>query len=175
MISSQASGFTPWYKQFWPWFLIALPATVVVAGLITVYIAFNNVDPLVRDDYYRDGLAINNELKLEKNAAKWSISGRVQFDVLSGEVFVDLDGESRLPEGLIMELVHPVEVRKDQTVKLVRISKTRYRGDLQWIPSHRYYLRVSPMTGEHPVSMAWRINGEIDFDRTLIVGIYPGD
>ena len=23
----------PWYRQFWPWFLIALPATVVVAGL----------------------------------------------------------------------------------------------------------------------------------------------
>ena len=30
---------TPWYRQFWPWFLIVLPGSVVVAALTTVYIA----------------------------------------------------------------------------------------------------------------------------------------
>ncbi len=34
---------TPWYKQFWPWFLIALPASVVVASLITVTLFFNEL------------------------------------------------------------------------------------------------------------------------------------
>ncbi|MFT7320700.1 FixH family protein, partial [Congregibacter sp.] len=29
----------PWYQQFWPWFLIALPGSVVIAGLSTLYIA----------------------------------------------------------------------------------------------------------------------------------------
>ena len=29
----------PWYQQFWPWFLILLPASVVVAGLTTLVIA----------------------------------------------------------------------------------------------------------------------------------------
>ena len=29
----------PWYRQFWPWFIIALPATAVVASLATVWIA----------------------------------------------------------------------------------------------------------------------------------------
>ena len=59
----------PWYKQFWPWFIISLPASAVIAGLITVYIAFENADSLVADDYYKSGLAINNRIKQQQNAA----------------------------------------------------------------------------------------------------------
>lgn len=29
----------PWYRQFWPWFVISLPATAVIASLVTVWIA----------------------------------------------------------------------------------------------------------------------------------------
>ena len=41
----------PWYKQFWPWFLILLPGTAVVATLYTVVIANQYADDLVVDDY----------------------------------------------------------------------------------------------------------------------------
>ena len=40
----------PWYRQFWPWFIIALPASAVVAGLLTLWIAMSNPDYLVIDD-----------------------------------------------------------------------------------------------------------------------------
>lgn len=33
---------TPWYKQFWPWFLIALPGSVVIASLFTISLAVEN-------------------------------------------------------------------------------------------------------------------------------------
>jgi hypothetical protein len=29
----------PWYVQFWPWFLILLPAAAVVASIVTLIIA----------------------------------------------------------------------------------------------------------------------------------------
>lgn len=46
---------TPWYKQFWPWFIIALPASVVVASFYTLYLAISNPDGLVltEDEYQR--------------------------------------------------------------------------------------------------------------------------
>ncbi len=50
-MSRQRHSSVPWYRQFWPWFLIALPASVVVAGVVTVFIAFNNADTLVNDNY----------------------------------------------------------------------------------------------------------------------------
>jgi hypothetical protein len=58
----------PWYRQFWPWFLIALPATSVVAGLTTLAIAIRNQDSLVRDDWYKDGKAINQSLARDAEA-----------------------------------------------------------------------------------------------------------
>ena len=37
----------PWYRQFWPWFIIALPASAVVASLYTVSLAVRTTDSLV--------------------------------------------------------------------------------------------------------------------------------
>ena len=56
----------PWYKQFWPWFIIALPASVVVASFFTLWLAISNPDPLVvDDDEYR---RLNSELKAQAPA-----------------------------------------------------------------------------------------------------------
>ena len=53
----------PWYRQFWPWFIIALPASAVIASLITFYLAVSRPDHLVVDDeeYQR----LNSGLKAE--------------------------------------------------------------------------------------------------------------
>ena len=40
----------PWYKQFWPWFIIALPAAAVIASLFTFYLAVSRPDHMVVDD-----------------------------------------------------------------------------------------------------------------------------
>ena len=34
----------PWYKEPWPWFLMAGPAIVVVACMVTIYLAYSNYD-----------------------------------------------------------------------------------------------------------------------------------
>jgi hypothetical protein len=36
-----------WYRQFWPWFLIALPAISVVFSFATLYIAVSGADEVV--------------------------------------------------------------------------------------------------------------------------------
>jgi hypothetical protein len=68
-MSLTVNELTPWYKQFWPWFLMALPASAVVAGIATVVIAMTNPDGLVKDDYYKAGLGINRTLEREQQAA----------------------------------------------------------------------------------------------------------
>jgi hypothetical protein len=53
----------PWYRQFWPWFIIALPASAVIAGFITLWLAMSRPDHLVVDDEeYR---RIKSELKAQ--------------------------------------------------------------------------------------------------------------
>ena len=64
----------PWYRQFWPWFLIALPGAIVVAGINMVFIAHDGADDLVVDEYYKDGLAINRKLEKLERAEQLGIS-----------------------------------------------------------------------------------------------------
>ena len=53
----------PWYRQFWPWFIIALPACAVIAGFITLWLAVSRPDYLVVDeDEYR---RLKSELKAQ--------------------------------------------------------------------------------------------------------------
>lgn len=37
----------PWQRQFWPWFLIALPAISVVFSFATLYIAVSGADEVL--------------------------------------------------------------------------------------------------------------------------------
>ena len=52
-----------WYREPWPWLVMSGPAIVVVAGIGTAIIAFRTSDGLVADDYYKQGLVINQTLK----------------------------------------------------------------------------------------------------------------
>lgn len=55
-----------WYKQFWPWFIIALPASAVIASFTTLWIAISNPDGLVvTDDEYQ---RVYSELKAQAPA-----------------------------------------------------------------------------------------------------------
>jgi len=52
----------PWWRFGLVWMVIAGPAVVVVAGLVTAWIAIHGADTLVSTDYYRRGIEINKTL-----------------------------------------------------------------------------------------------------------------
>jgi len=53
----------PWYRQFWPWFIIALPASAVIASFISLWLAISNPDHLiVTEDEYQQ---LRSELKAQ--------------------------------------------------------------------------------------------------------------
>ena len=60
---------TPWYRQRWPWLLMAGPALVVVASLYSGWLAVTSDDGVVADDYYKRGLSINRRLERVDRAA----------------------------------------------------------------------------------------------------------
>ena len=46
----------PWYKERWTWLLMLMPATAIVAGFITLWLAITSFDGLVADDYYKQAI-----------------------------------------------------------------------------------------------------------------------
>ncbi|MBS1175099.1 MAG: hypothetical protein H6R05_1230 [Burkholderiaceae bacterium] len=69
----------PWYKQFWPWMIIGLPTSVVIASVVTYFIALNGIDSVISKDYYKEGLAINTDLSLDKKAAALGLVADVEL------------------------------------------------------------------------------------------------
>ncbi|MGE8320033.1 MAG: FixH family protein [Comamonas sp.] len=52
----------PWWKFLSVWLLLSGPALVVVAGVATAWIAARGQDPVIDDNYYQNGLNINQRL-----------------------------------------------------------------------------------------------------------------
>ena len=58
----------PWYKQFWPWFLIGILVFAVVIGMGLLWVSLLNPDSMVRDNYYKEGRAINMHMGRDQMA-----------------------------------------------------------------------------------------------------------
>jgi hypothetical protein len=66
----------PWWKHGMVWLVISGPAVVVVAGLVTAWIAVRFADPVVAVDYYRRGVEINRTLAAQDKSALPALQGR---------------------------------------------------------------------------------------------------
>jgi hypothetical protein len=144
----------PWYRHFWLWFIIALPASVVVAGLSMVYIAYYHADDLVVDEYYKDGLAINVQLAKKQRAAELGLAAQLQF---SGDIVtVQLSGPVE-DSGLQLLLSHPLEADRDFSVPLVRVSPGLYRGSMGQAVAPRWHWTLQGMRRDD-----WRLDGAIE-------------
>ena len=152
----------PWYRQFWPWFLIALPATVVVAAVTTAVIASRGADDLVVDDYYKNGLAINRQLEKQQRAQQLGISATLLIDGAS--VVVQTRGVTA-GDTLHLRLSHPLEADQDFDVALAPFGSGIYRGHLQATPSSRWHWVLEG--GEGP---GWRLDGTLDDNDFIDVG-----
>lgn len=115
---------TPWYRQPWPWFLISLPATAVVAGSFTFYLAAKGWDGPVARDYYKQGLAINEELTRVKRAQDIGVAAAVKLAGLSSgdRVRIEVAANEALPPeaALRLRLIHPGRREADRTAVLAR-------------------------------------------------------
>jgi hypothetical protein len=151
----------PWYRQFWPWFLIGLPLCVVIAGFNMLYIALKYPHSMVDDQYYKEGLAINQSLDQDRRAAELNVAAEIVFQPFGGTetayVVVSLSGLANYPERLSLLLLHPGSQSLDQTLDLKQIEAEQYSARLTQQYQHSYYLRLQP------VDKSWRLNGKINF------------
>jgi len=143
----------PWHRQFWPWFLLLLPGSVVIAGFATLYIANRHADDLVVDDYYQEGLAINRQLDAKRRASDLHLSARLQFQ--ADLVTARIEGPVTEP-ALLLVLSHPLEADQDFSVPLSRVGPGLYRGGLQRQVAPRWHWTLQSLD-DHK----WRLDGAV--------------
>lgn len=132
-----------------------------------VFVAFENADTLVNDNYYREGMAINRVLEQDHKARELGLSAELVIDQQTGEILVKVTGQLTANGPLTLLLLHPTDEKRDQQLELGTVSSGYYRADLEARLNNRYYLRIMPL------DQSWRLNGEIDFSQANQVTLAP--
>lgn len=155
----------PWYKQFWPWLLIGLPATTVVAGIAMIFIANAQPVALVKDDYYKQGKAINQQLDRDKVAASLGRTAVLTVSATTIDIKLpELAGE----EQVSVQFIHPLDDRQDHRFEAMRIAPNHFQV-IGTVKPQRWYIELD---GVHN-NAAWRLKGEADLRTIDVIVITP--
>ena len=148
----------PWYRQPWVWFLIALPMTAVVGGLVTMYIAATTSDGLVVDDYYKAGLAINQEKHRLASADRMGMSGLLRSD--GKQLTLSLTSQPAVTEKtLSLNITHSTRAELDRELTLQRLPDGGYATDMPVLPAGTWYLRLQANDASWQIWARMRIDG----------------
>lgn len=161
-ISAPASGArlrtdsAPWYRQFWPWFLVSLPLSSVVFSLATVVVAVRGADSLVRDDWYDAGVSINRDFGREREAATRGLAATLEI-AADGAATVVLSGRTANETASVeLAMASPSDARRDQVVHLVAESPGRFVSSQKVRdPQGHWDVALSPPDA------AWRIAARV--------------
>jgi len=144
----------PWYKERWPWILMSGPAIVIVAGIATLWLAVISNDGLVTDDYYKQGLAVNQSLKRDHEAGSLGLQADLMRADQNVRLLLNSVGAVNLPAQITLKLAHPTRAGQDQMVEMVAEGQGFYSGKLNADIGGRWLVSIEDPAGQ------WRLQGD---------------
>jgi len=147
----------PWWRQFWPWMLISLPASAVVGSLITIWLAVSSADSLVVDDYYREGRAINRTIARDQRATELGLVATVDRAPDGVRLSLRADAAIDWPAGIVLRLVHATRAEEDRDLDLRALGAGHYVAIGETLPqAGRWTAHLESPAGD------WRLAAPVD-------------
>ncbi|MFV5213266.1 FixH family protein [Azonexus caeni] len=144
----------PWYKEPWPWLLMLGPGLVIIAAIVTIWLAVVSNDGLVTDDYYKQGLAVNQRLQRDHEASKLGLHADLMRSGQNLRLLVTTREGLAMPEVLTLRLAHPTLNVKDQLIEMKSEGAGFFGGVLASEVAGRWYVTLEDPAGQ------WRLHGE---------------
>ena len=149
----------PWYKQFYPWFLIAIPLSSLIVGSQVIRLAMDGTNEMVIDDYYKEGKYINSRLDKVEKARELNI--KTELLVVDGEVRLTfLSGAPKTGEVLKLDFFHATQQAKDFAVFLSRDANGVYRYIDEFSVKGKWRLRLTP------IDESWKVQTRINLPQS---------
>lgn len=157
---------TPWYKQFWPWFLISIPLLSIVLSFTMLHLAANTEDSMVIDDYYKEGKAINMRLKALERARQLGIVAQLEIDEHSVRLRFE-EGKPQNGAALSLAFHHATLADKDFDLLLTQDANGHYRASLPAPISGKWKLTLTPFD-KH-----WKVQQDIGLPQASPILLKP--
>lgn len=133
---------------------MAGPLTVICAGVVTTWLAVVSNDGLVTDDYYKQGLAVNQRMQRDHQARDMGMSADVMFSGAKVRLLLSASGTNDFPEKITLKLMHPTVSGQDQNVVMAAEGQGFYGGQMTTQISGRWHVSI-----EDPANQ-WRLQGD---------------
>ncbi len=113
-----------WYKE--PWMLLVLggPLVVVIAAIITFYLAWQDSDNVLSRDYYRQGLNIDKDLSRDARAGEYKMRAEIRIDSSAAKVLLHLEGQTALPPSVQLVIASPSLTSEYEDVRKITLAQT---------------------------------------------------
>jgi len=134
--NATVAGALPWYRYYYVWLLIAIPAVAVVGGIATLIVAASTFDGLVVDDYYKRGLEINRTFERDHSASNKALTAALLINEGSQHFRVELKGNDQFqePEQIQVSFLNATRGGMDQTRSMKLLGSGIYEGDMPKLP-----------------------------------------
>ena len=158
----------PWYKVPTAWMVFGIPATAIVAGIVMISISVVNRPGLVVDDYYKQGLGINQTLQRQTQAENLQLSANLEISADAQTILVSLRGnaEYSLPSSLTLGMYHSTNSRSDQVLEMQQVTPGIFTTRLPPLPQGRWDIVLE--------QEEWRLSGSLLIPDYTQVALKPG-
>jgi hypothetical protein len=131
------------------------PFFVVIAALVSAWIAVRTSDGLVADDYYKQGLAVGQTLARSERAAEIGLAARLRLSVEGATIRLSSRQSGfAAPAALRITLSHPTRAGLDSEQILTRQGDV-YAGKVR-LPAAGHWLILIEDEGQ-----TWRLMGSV--------------
>jgi hypothetical protein len=153
-INATIAGAAPWYTQRWPWLLMLGPATVVVAGSVATWLALGHPDAMVVDDYYKQGKAINQDLRRDRAASAMRLAVRWRYEGGRVQGRIERAG-TPFAAPFTIRLAHPTLPQRDLTLLVRPDADGAFSVPLPVLEQTHWQVVVEGSRGDWRLARRW--------------------
>ena len=130
----------PWYRQFWPWFVMAPPIAAMAGGFLTLWLAVQHADSVLPDRLSRIGLAVKPDHAIGASGALLTLRPQ------DHSLHLKVEGDTSTTP-LTLRWIHPTLPERDQIAVMRPMAPGTYEASFPNVLNEAWLLRLESTSG----------------------------
>lgn len=151
-----AQGVAPWYRHRWPWFLMIGPVAVMIATGVSAWLGMQQPDAMVVADYYKQGKAINQDLRRDRVATELGLEFEASHDARAGRLNGRLSSKgAAVVAPFHIRLAHPTLPERDLVLEALPDARGRFSAELPALEATHWQVVIEGAARDWRLARSW--------------------